>query len=246
MADADPAPLRRQRRARLLDAMAADGVDVLLLGREANARYAGGVPRLWTSGTRPFAPGCVVVRATEAVHLLSTWDDGVPDDIPHDHLFAFTWNPMNLVGSVARIPGVGEARRVGVDGMSPLFAQLLPHAAPHAELVGVAAERMAALGVPTPAVEPVVSTVPTRRVTTDTGLAAGDSVALTVGALRNGYEGVVTRTVACEQATPAHRRAAERAGELLGALVERCRPGASTDDIGAAYTAAGVERPAFP
>src|SRR5439155_22686907 len=115
--------------------MAADGVDVLLLGREANARYAGGVPRLWTSGTRPFAPGCVVVRATEAVHLLSTWDDGVPDDIPHDHLFAFTWNPMNLVGSVARIPGVGEARRVGVDGMSPLFAQLLPNAAPHAELV---------------------------------------------------------------------------------------------------------------
>jgi Xaa-Pro dipeptidase len=42
---------------------------------------------------------------------------------------------MNLVGAVAAAPGVAEARRVGVDGMTPLFEQLLAAMMPGAELV---------------------------------------------------------------------------------------------------------------
>lgn len=74
--------LRSGRRQRALDQMAAHDLDVLVLGRQANVRYVTGAPQLWVAGTRPFGPTCVVVRETGAVHLLSTWDEGVPDDIP--------------------------------------------------------------------------------------------------------------------------------------------------------------------
>ena len=67
-------------------------IDVLIVGREANARYVSGAPRLWTAGTRPFGPGCVFVRASGAVHLVSTWDEGIPDDIPHENLYGITFN----------------------------------------------------------------------------------------------------------------------------------------------------------
>ncbi|HWC38925.1 MAG TPA: M24 family peptidase [Acidimicrobiales bacterium] len=126
--------LRDQRRARLLEAMDRHDLDLLLLGREANARYASGARRLWTAGTRPFAPGCVVVRATGAVHLLSTWDDGIPAEIPRQHLFGVTWNPANLA-SEARAASGGDARRIGVDSMTPLFAGLLSSAFPGSEIV---------------------------------------------------------------------------------------------------------------
>src|SRR5580658_10982488 len=92
---ADDRGLREARRRRALAEMAAHDIDVLLLGSEANARYVAGAQRLWTAGTRPFGPGCVVVRATGAVHLVSSWDEGIPDDIPHDHLFGITWSPGN-------------------------------------------------------------------------------------------------------------------------------------------------------
>jgi Xaa-Pro aminopeptidase len=120
---------------RTLAAMERDAVDVLLLGREANARYVSGATRLWLSGTRPFAPGCTVVRETGAVHLLSVTDDGLPPDIPLERCYPISWNPMNIMGAVAAAPGVAAARRVGVDGMNPLFEQLLGAVLPDAELV---------------------------------------------------------------------------------------------------------------
>ena len=115
--------------------MAAHDLDVLVLGRQANVRYVTGAPQLWVAGTRPFGPTCVLVRATGAIHLLSTWDEGVPDDIPHENLYGITWNPMNTVAALQRIDGAATARRVGTDALSPVFAQLLPTAFPNAELV---------------------------------------------------------------------------------------------------------------
>ena len=95
------------------------------------------MPILWNAGTRPFGPGCVVVRATREIYLLSTWDEGVPEEIPHDHLYGITWNPMNFVDAAA-----GHRRRrreprprSAPTRMSPLFAQLLPMAFPDAEIV---------------------------------------------------------------------------------------------------------------
>ena len=140
----DAPTLRQERRARALAEMEDDGIDILILGREGNARYVAGAPRLWTAGSRPFTPGCVLVRATGDVHLLSTWDEGIPDDIPHEHLYGITFNPMNMVAVLKGVAGAATAAKVGTDSLTPMFAQLLPMAFPAAEIVdGEAAMRRA-------------------------------------------------------------------------------------------------------
>jgi Xaa-Pro dipeptidase len=130
--------------ARTLDEMARQDLDALALGREGNARFVSGATRLWLAGTRPFAPGCVVVRETGAVHLLSVTDCGVPLDIPPERLYPMSWNPATIMGAVAAIPGISDARRIGVDGMTPLFEQLFAAMLPDSELAdGEAAMRAA-------------------------------------------------------------------------------------------------------
>jgi Xaa-Pro aminopeptidase len=120
----------------LLPALADADIDAVLLGRAANTRWVTGAEALWVSGTRPFAPGCVVVRTPVGVHLLSMTDDGVPDDVvPFDHLFPITWNPANLMGALTAIPGLGDARRIGADSMTPAMAQMLDVTFPAVELV---------------------------------------------------------------------------------------------------------------
>lgn len=131
----DDRALRHGRRDRALAQMKAHDLDVLVLGRQANARYVAGAPQLWVAGTRPFGPVATVVRETGAVHLLSTWDEGVPEDIPHDHLYGMMWNPMNTIAALRDIAGAATAVRVGTDALSPNFAKLLPLAFPNAELV---------------------------------------------------------------------------------------------------------------
>jgi Xaa-Pro dipeptidase len=131
----DDLALRTGRRARVLAQMEADDLDILVLGRQANVRYVTGAPQLWVAGTRPFAPICVLVRATGEIHLNSSWDEGIPEEIGHDHLYGLAWNPMTLIEVLRQIDGAAEAQRVGTDAMSPSFAQLLPMAFPHADLV---------------------------------------------------------------------------------------------------------------
>ena len=104
----DETTLRLARRARVLAEMGAEGIDVLVVGREGNARYVSGAPRLWTAGSRAFGPGCVLVRATGSVHLLSTWDEGIPDEIPHENLYGISFNAMNFVKALQRIDGRRE------------------------------------------------------------------------------------------------------------------------------------------
>src|ERR1700760_1730131 len=131
----DDRALRMGRRERALAQMEKHDLDVLVLGRQANVRYVTGAPQLWVAGPRPFGPTCVLLRETGAIHLLSTWDEGVPDDIPHENLYGISWNPMNTIAALQRIEGAATARRVGTDALSPVFAQLLPTAFPNAELV---------------------------------------------------------------------------------------------------------------
>jgi Xaa-Pro aminopeptidase len=131
----DDLALRTGRRERAMAAMANHDLDVLVLGRQANVRYVTGAPQLWVAGTRPFAPICVLVRATGEIHLNSTWDEGIPDEIGHDHLYGLAWNPMTIIEVLKGIEGAAGAQRVGTDAMSPSFAQLLPIAFPNAEFV---------------------------------------------------------------------------------------------------------------
>jgi Xaa-Pro dipeptidase len=126
--------LRLERRRRLLDAMAEAGLDAMVLGRSANVRYAAGARQLWRTGANPFGPVCVVVRQTGKVHLLSSWDDGVPPEIGHEDLYGLFWNPAHLIAAIAAIPGLRESTRVGTDALTPFFARVLPDIVPGAQL----------------------------------------------------------------------------------------------------------------
>jgi Xaa-Pro aminopeptidase len=123
------------RLAACIDLMARDDIDVLVLGREANARTVTAVSRLWLAGTRPFSPGCVVVRQSEAVHVLANTDAVVATDFPVERLYGITWNPEKLLVALTAIDGVADARRVAVDGMTPMASGLLARAMPEAEVV---------------------------------------------------------------------------------------------------------------
>jgi Xaa-Pro aminopeptidase len=131
--------LRRDRRHRLFEAMAGAGVDVLVLGRPPNIQYASGAQQLWTAGTRPFGPACIVVGDTGRVHLLSTWDEGVPPEIGHEDLFGLSWNPAITTARLQAIPGLAGAAVVATDGFSPGAAQLLATLCPDAAIVDAGA-----------------------------------------------------------------------------------------------------------
>jgi Xaa-Pro aminopeptidase len=90
----------------------------------------------------------VLVRDRGEVHLLSTWDEAVPEEIPHERLYGITWNPMNYVKVLQAIDVT--PRRVGTDAMSPLFANLLPMAFPDAEIVDAGPALSAARRIKTP------------------------------------------------------------------------------------------------
>ena len=146
----DDRALRIARRERAFAEMDAHDLDVLVLGRQANVRYFTGAPQLWVAGTRPFGPICTVVRATREIYLNSTWDEGIPDDIPHDHLYGLAWNPMTLISVLKGIDGAQTARRVGTDALSPTFATLLPMAFPNADVVDGELAMRAARRIKTP------------------------------------------------------------------------------------------------
>ena len=135
-AGVDFATLRAYRRERVRAEMERRGVDVLVLGRRANAKYVGGHRWLWRAVLTPFGPLCIFARESGEIHLLGcTWDDGVPREIPTARLSALTWNPRNTIDAMRRVGALAGARRIGVDGMSPFLAEALAELAPRAELV---------------------------------------------------------------------------------------------------------------
>jgi Xaa-Pro dipeptidase len=127
--------LRAERLAKVLSGMAGHDLDALMLGGVGNVKYVSGARQLGRSGVLPFAPVAVVVRETARVHLLSTWDEGVPPEIDRDDLYRMSWNPANLAADLATIPGLRAARRVGTDGVTPMFAGLISELVTKADLV---------------------------------------------------------------------------------------------------------------
>lgn len=131
----DFAALRAERRAKVFAGMDSAGLDALILGGAGNVHYVCGARVLGRAGVLPFAPVCVVVRATGRVHLLSTWDEGVPPEIEREDLYPLSWNPANLMASVGAIPGLRDARRIGTDGLTASTGAMIALLAPGAELV---------------------------------------------------------------------------------------------------------------
>jgi Xaa-Pro dipeptidase len=158
----DTRALRTGRRQRALAQMDAYDLDILVLGRQANIRYVTGAPQLWIAGTRPFAPMCVMVRATGDIYLNSTADEGIPEEIDHDHLYGLAWNPMTLIDVLKKVEGAETALRVGTDAITPTFAALLPEAFPKAELVDAEPAMRAARRIKIP--EEIVAMTPALRI----------------------------------------------------------------------------------
>jgi Xaa-Pro aminopeptidase len=130
----DEGRLRAERRGRVLAGMAEDGMDALLLGTGANIRYATGARPLWLAGARPFAPLAVVLGHGET-HLVVSSDDGVPPEVALADLLPTTWSPATLMARLAAVEGLASARRIGVDGLTPMFEQLLTSTFPDAALI---------------------------------------------------------------------------------------------------------------
>ncbi|UXA16640.1 Xaa-Pro peptidase family protein [Mycobacterium sp. SMC-4] len=203
--EADGRALRVSRRERALAEMAAHDLDMLVLGRQANVRYISGAPQLWVVGTRPFGPICEFVRATGEIHLNSTWDEGIPEEIPHENLYGYAWNPMTLVGILQNIKGADTMRRVGTDALTPMFAQLLSMAFPNAELLDAEPAMQAARRVKTPE---EVQALRRALVVADQALAAG-AAALGPGATEGALAGTILEAEAAGGvSTPATQDAA--------------------------------------
>lgn len=132
----DFAGLRLARRERVFAEMERRGLDVCLFGREANGRYLAGQRRLWTSNTRPWLPSTIAVRATGRVHVLalSASVDDAPEDIPFEDIYDRSFDPATLLGIYASIPGLADARRIGVDGLTMGMRSMVGHVAPRSEL----------------------------------------------------------------------------------------------------------------
>jgi Xaa-Pro aminopeptidase len=173
----DDGDVRADRRRRLFAAMADHDLDALVLGRPAEVVFATGARQLWTAGSRPFGPACVAVRATGRTHLLSTWDHDVPPEVGHDDLFGLSWNPANIAASLAAIPGLRDAARVGTTSSSPGFGRLVAALAPGAETVDGSAAVWAARLPKSPA--------EVARITAATRLAQ-EALAVLTDALRPG------------------------------------------------------------
>src|SRR4051812_17361144 len=128
--------LRADRRARVAAMMDEHDVDVLMCTRQGNTRYVVGHRPLWRAVITPWAPMCTFVRATSGIHLLATtWNDGIPHDVPTEHLAGLTWNARTTVDAIAKIEGLADAKVIAVDGMSSGLAKLLGMLAPAARLV---------------------------------------------------------------------------------------------------------------
>lgn len=142
--------LRAQRRAKVFSGLQRHDLDALILGGVGDVRYLTGARQLGRAGVLPFAPVAVAVRQTERVHLLSTWDEGVPAEIGHDDLYGLSWNPANLAAALAAIPGLRDSARVGTDGLTPMFSGLLSRLVTSGELVDAAPVMQAARRIKTP------------------------------------------------------------------------------------------------
>jgi Xaa-Pro dipeptidase len=80
----------------------------------------------------PVRAGVRAVESPRSTHILSSWDEGIPPEIPFDHLYGVTWNGAVLAGALAGIPGLAAASRIGVEAQSPGIERMVRRLAPEA------------------------------------------------------------------------------------------------------------------
>ncbi|MGH3553980.1 MAG: aminopeptidase P family N-terminal domain-containing protein, partial [Mycobacterium sp.] len=116
----DLARMRVERFQRLQDQLEAHGLDGLVLLGSSSVAYATGaaVPAQDGDHAALFRAVAVVVRGDSAPHLYTVYTDGVPADLPEDHLhgplFPDLDDGMDLFGA-ALADHFRSGARIGVD-----------------------------------------------------------------------------------------------------------------------------------
>jgi Xaa-Pro aminopeptidase len=194
------------------------------------------------------------------VHILSVTDFGIPREIARANLYAPSWNPGVLIERVARLPGVASARRVGVDGLTPLFETLLTSALRDAQLVDGESVMRAARRIKTP------DEVALMRAA---AAVAGTTMAAALDAVAAGLDEVAVKAIAMEAMAnagvttaafePVLDRNGSRVSVAIGVLrggweadvtrsrpdvrnwaIDRCGPGIRVAELGADVHGVGL------
>ena len=101
----DFAALRADRRERVLAAMAEAERRPAAARPPGQRPLRGRPPADLAGGGDRRGRRSAALRADGGVHLLhTTWDDGVPEEIPHENLSGLSWNPRVIVGDIAGHP----------------------------------------------------------------------------------------------------------------------------------------------
>ncbi|MGH3557807.1 MAG: M24 family metallopeptidase, partial [Mycobacterium sp.] len=127
----DLARMRVERFQRLQDQLEAHGLDGLVLLGSSSVAYATGaaVPAQDGDHAALFRAVAVVVRGDSAPHLYTVYTDGVPADLPEDHLhgplFPDLDDGMDLFGA-ALADHFRSGARIGVDDQTHAMLRGLP------------------------------------------------------------------------------------------------------------------------
>jgi Xaa-Pro dipeptidase len=100
--------LAAARFARLADAMAARGIDAVLLSRWTHGVLVSGARRVQVGGSGGGAPWVVVARGAPAPHVFTTDPDGRPAWVPGDHVHPLPWDPATLAARIATVVAGGS------------------------------------------------------------------------------------------------------------------------------------------
>jgi len=123
--------MRRERFARLQEQLDAQGVDGLVLLGSSSVAYATGAGEPGQDGDRAalFRTVAVVVKGDSAPHLYTMYDDGVPDDLPDDHvhgpLFPDLDDGIELFAA-AIADHFPPGARIGIDHQTHAVLRALP------------------------------------------------------------------------------------------------------------------------
>lgn len=127
----DLARMRRERFRRLQDQLDAQGLDGLVLLGSSSVAYATGAAEPAQDGDRAalFRTVAVVVKGDAAPHLYTLYADGVPADLPDDHVHG----PLfpDLDDGIEQFAGalgdhLGPGARIGIDHQTHALLRAMP------------------------------------------------------------------------------------------------------------------------
>ena len=123
--------MRSERFQRLQDQLDAQGVDGLVLLGSSSVAYATGAAEPAANGDRAalFRAVSVVVKGDTAPHLYTHYVDGVPDDLPGDHLHGPLFPDLDDgIEQFARALSdhFGPGARIGIDHQTHPVLRALP------------------------------------------------------------------------------------------------------------------------